>query len=221
MDEIEKLIEKYRMELIEFSKSCPCADSYGEAGGETDDNTELTEKAEDEASVPVSSEIIPVRNTADNISEENYTAPEFDSYEDFIKGNPQSGSLKFQIYAADMAFPVQSARVTVVLELKNESREIFDGLTDINGIIDSITLPAPDKDNSQSPQQSSALPYSSYTAYIEHPEFVRIKITNIPIFSGIKTIQNTEMVPLVGAGTEPARIEENDGEAFLRLKGDE
>lgn len=235
MDEIENIIEKYRRELIEFSKSSPYRESAAQtesdkesrrtaapAAAEADnciDKAETEDEAEDYI-IDNGQEFNGYTEAAEQ-PQEDYIAPKFDSYEDFIKANSGSGTLRFQVFAADRAFPIQSARVSVVLELKNGARELFDGLTDTNGIIDAVTLPAPEAEMSLSPSQSPVLPYSSYTAYIGHPEFVSEKIINIPVFSGIKSIQDVEMIPLVAVGGEPSQIEENEGESFIRLKGDD
>ena len=234
MDEFENLIEKYRRELVEFSKNSPPA---AEEAAECEDNEVLQpETGEDIPCVSVPDmEVIPERNEkeiytqtegdtspfSDEKTEDDRPVPKFSTYEDFIRSNPQTGSLRFQVYAANQAFPVPSARVTVVLELENETRELFDGLTDINGVIDDITLPAPDKNLSQSPSDTPALPYSSYTAVVEHPEFAGARFTDIPVFSGVKSVQGVELIPLVGVGNEPQMTDTQENGAFPRIKGAE
>lgn len=248
MDDFDNLIEKYRRELIELSKNNPIAEEStetstaseeeavsaasvniitndkienteeccSEAGNPTVETNEIKE-TESASTAPV--EVEPLTRVADNEQVSTYVAPQFADYDEFLKNNPQSGSLKVQVYAANQAFPIPNARVTVVLELLNGSREMFDGLTDINGIIDNIKLPAPDAEMSQAPSNTGVLPYSTYTTYIEHPDFVNEKFTNVPVFPGIKSIQGVELISRVNYGNQPESIVQNEGESFARLKG--
>lgn len=243
MDEFDKIIEKYRLELMEFSKSNPsptikcdkdCKDNTAETTTQEEPETitVVAEEGESEETIePVTEEtavienneamqvIAPVAEAVHSAENAEYRAPQFENYEDFIKNNPQRGSLKVQVFAAGQAFPIVNAKVAVVLELKNGTREMFSGLTDINGIADNISLPAPDVDMSQQPSVTPALPYASYTTYVEHPDFVDEVFTNVPVFAGIKSIQGVELIPRVNLGTQPNRIEQNEGESFTRLKG--
>ncbi len=243
MEEFDNIIEKYRRELLEFSKNNPMREEKcdGQCDSETNDAEQpefsavnAVSKTEsfdgfDAEDVQNNTETADARstvqntedNTANSIQSEEYKAPQFDNYDDFLRNNPQSGLLRVQVFAAGQAFPVVNARVVVVLELKNGSRQMFDGLTDINGIVDNIKLPAPSAEMSQSPTESPVLPYSSYTTYIEHPEFVNAEFINVPVFAGIKSIQSVELIPTVNVGNQPQIAELNEGESFTRLKGAE
>lgn len=232
MDEFDNMIEKYRRELMEFSKNNPtpaekCSaecnrktediESYNhETVIEEDESVRTDGKGAETISKSAQATAMPAKS---NMLTEDYKAPQFDSYADFISANPQNGLLRVQVFAAGQAFPIANARVTVALELKNESHQIFDGLTDINGIVDNIKLPAPSAEMSQTPSESAALPYSSYTTYVEHPDFVDAEFINVPVFAGIKSIQSVELIPNVNVGNQPQMAEINEGESFTRLKG--
>ncbi len=252
MDDFDNLIERYRRELMEFSKNNCSKPAVSEPKSNQKDNATQAEICTECKVIPVEKEqILPVNTqpkeeadfdempadipateteNAENVKVDysqaanensvgNATVPKFKNYEEFIRNNPQNGSLKVQVFAADHAFPVPSARVVVVLELQNGTREFFDGLTDINGIVDDIILPAPARENSQSPSESPALPYSSYTTYVEHPDFVDARYTDVPVFAGIKSIQGVELIPLVSVGNEPKFVETDESNSFERLKG--
>ncbi|MCQ2479326.1 MAG: hypothetical protein MJ120_01700 [Clostridia bacterium] len=249
MDDFDNLIERYRRELMEFSRnncSKPAADNNSVNETKPCKKEEMEEIFQERTAIPVVEEkgnAMPVNSetaieTAVDKAEEkslpqikdfetaskensvgNPSVPKFKNYEEFIKGNPQNGSLKVQVFAADHAFPVPNARVVVVLELQNGTKEFFDGLTDINGIVDDIILPAPARESSQAPSDSPALPYSSYTTYVEHPDFVEARYTDVPVFAGIKSIQGVELIPLVSVGNEPKYVETDEGDSFERLKG--
>ena len=150
-----------------------------------------------------------------------FPVPKFDSYDEFLKANPQSGTMRVQVYAAGQTFPIANADVTLFLELTNGRYDIFEGLTDINGVIDGIILPAPSREMSQSPSDTPVLPYSSYGLTVRHPDFADAVFTDIPVFSGIKSIQGVELVPLISDGREPAVTETDESDSFSRVKGAE
>ena len=65
------------------------------------------------------------------------------SYQDFIKNNPGKGNLKIRAYAASEALPVSGLRIVVSSTINNQKIIFFDGLTDSSGMINTISLPAP------------------------------------------------------------------------------
>lgn len=126
---------------------------------------------------------------------------------DFLVENSERGSLKIQAYAADQSFGIGSARVMVFVELPSGNIAVFDGLTDVDGITQTISLPAPPRSLSQSPAPNGArLPYSVYSIYVEHPDFVREVFTNVPVFSGVESIQPVRMLAKSAGLEEPAPI---------------
>lgn len=127
---------------------------------------------------------------------------------DFLAANTESGTLKVEAFASDRAFGIPSARVMVFLELPGGNAAVFDGLTDINGSTESIRLPAPPKSISQSPQTGAnpRLPYAVYSVYVEHPDYVRSVFTNVPVFSGIESIQPVRMLAKAAGLDEPEPI---------------
>lgn len=223
MDEFEKIVEKYRRELMEFSKSCGNNITDDAECEKNPPDKSAAESEESEEKGSVSDTAVPVQDSekTSNSDSAGYSVPRFSDYDDFIKNNSQSGVLRVQAFAAGRVFPVASAKITVALELRNETREMFEGLSDINGIIDNIPLPAPEREMSQTPSESAVLPYSSYTIYVEHPDFVSAVFRDVPVFSGTKSIQGVELIPLVSAGGEPSAVIEDESESFSRLKGDD
>ncbi len=127
---------------------------------------------------------------------------------DFLQANNESGTLKVETYASDRAFGVGSARVMIFLELPSGNVAVFDGITDIDGISDTVRLPAPPKSISQSPQSGDnpRLPYAIYSVYVEHPSYVRAVFTNVPVFSGIESVQPVRMLAKAEGLQEPEPI---------------
>ena len=50
------------------------------------------------------------------------------------------------------------------------------------------------------------MPYAVYTVYVEHPSFVRSIFSNVPVFSGVESIQPVEMLAKVEGLNEPEPI---------------
>ncbi len=127
---------------------------------------------------------------------------------DFLVANNESGTMRVQAFAADRSFGVGSARVMIFVELPSGNVAVFDGLTDIDGVTQSVRLPAPPRELSQSPQTgaNARLPYSVYSVYVEHPAFVRSVFTNVPVFSGIESIQPVRMLAKSTGMGEPEPI---------------
>ncbi len=245
--EMEKLMDKYKAEMLEFSRRNNMS-GYPDAVGGTDDarenamrealeNQETFERdrsdplpensPEREEAVPAQvnmsrEESVPVnenvsvnavqvlrencsRLPADATPEQRAKCREINT---FLQENNESGSLRVEAFAADRAFGVGSARVMVFLELPSGNVAVFDGLTDVDGQSDTIILPAPPRSLSQSPQNGSnpKLPYALYSVYVEHPSYVRAVFTNVPVFSGVESIQPVRMLAKAAGLPEPEPI---------------
>mgnify|MGYP004725087653 CR=1 FL=1 len=129
---------------------------------------------------------------------------------------PESlGALKVQVFMANRAYPVSSAHV--VITGKDNKKVYFDGYTNTNGIVGSLLLPAPKKVFSQSPQENP--PYAQYDITVFHPMFQKRQYLGVPVFSGVESIQNIQLLPL---GTDEADTDVTESEPNeLLMKGGE
>ena len=193
MHELEKMIEKYRQELVEFSKQNIAAD-------EDFFSEEKDGKAVQSIPVMANALRFPV-NAGEKEEIDTYA-----DYEDFQKKNPSKGSMKVQVTAGGQSYPVINAVVRVRIPLRTGDREIFSGYTDINGIVDNIVLPAPDSSISFDEENSTVPPFSVYEVTVTHPNFAKSEFFNVPVFADIKAIQPAQMVPLTETGEEPGTV---------------
>lgn len=129
---------------------------------------------------------------------------------------PESlGALKVQVFMANRAYPVSSAHV--VITGKDNKKVYFDGYTNTNGIVGSLLLPAPKKVFSQSPQENP--PYAQYDITVFHPMFQKRQYLGVPVFSGVESIQNIQLLPL---GTDESDTDVTESEPNeLLMKGGE
>lgn len=119
--------------------------------------------------------------------------PEPKTYEQFLQQNHKTGSLKIQAFTGDQAIPVSNVTVVISKKFGNNERVFYTAKTNEDGIIDGITLPAPDKNISMSP--SEELPYADYDIKANHPSFQDQSYPGIPIFDGVKSIQPIKLIP--------------------------
>lgn len=115
------------------------------------------------------------------------------SYEEFLEKNPKTGTLRVQASIAQRTFPVPGAQVMVDKKFLEGNRVFATGVTDENGILDGIVLPAPDKSLSDSP--TGKPPYALYDIHVTHPDFRKEVYSQVPVFDGIKSIQPVQFLP--------------------------
>ncbi len=249
--ELEKLMDKYKQEMLEFQRKNNLSGYSSTVNPEDERETRMDEALRNntpferdrsnplpdaEISVTEESEedipqTISVQAPVQDIALPGDTSPDIErnlrrncenlpdnatneqkarcrNINDFLATNTESGSLKVEAFASDRAFGIPSARVVVFLELPGGNVAVFDGLTDISGSTESIRLPAPPKSISQSPQTGAnpRLPYAVYSVYVEHPDYVRSVFTNVPVFSGIESIQPVRMLAKAAGLDEPEPI---------------
>lgn len=142
-------------------------------------------------------------------AEENYPRAENES-------EPQSlGALKVQVFMAGRAYPVSSANVIIT---GRDKKVYFDGFTDTNGAIERLLLPAPKKQFSQSPQVMP--PYAQYDIFVSHPRFQSRKYLGVPVFAGVESIQNIQLLPLGTDEVDNTDVTESEPNGLL-MKGGE
>lgn len=189
MRELEKMIEKYRQELVEFSRQKPIEDEY-------------ILKSEEQNVAPAMATAIPfIANVGAGEETEFYK-----SYEDFESKNPSKGSMRVQVTSGGRSYPIINAIVKVSVPLETGDREIFSGYTDINGVVDNIVLPAPNSSYSLDEQNTTVEPYAVYEVTVTHPDFAKSEFFNVPVFADIKAIQPARLVPLTETGGEPGTV---------------
>lgn len=125
------------------------------------------------------------------------------------------GSLILQVSEANGALPVKGAKVTIE---QKDGTVINEQKTNISGKTESIKLYAPLAEYSQSP--SGGVPYSTYNITVEKNGYYTREFLNIPVFSGIESIQSVVLEPL-GENALPNDMIITDEEFAEILSNDE
>lgn len=116
------------------------------------------------------------------------------SYDVFLNENPAQGMLKIQAFTARQTLPVPGAHIIVSKRIGDENHVFFEGTTDESGIIDGITLPAPERASSEKPFQPH--PFTLYDIHADHPAYRQKNLHYGAIFDGIKSIQPIDLFPI-------------------------
>ncbi len=194
MHNFEDIIEKYRRELIEFSRQNPVHTVYEDA------------EYREATAVMAQPEPAPTESTTQPQEPQTVITARvpFRNYEDFIDNNSSRGTLRVQVFSADQAFPVSDASVRVFVDLADGEREVFNGITDMDGIVDDISLPAPDSSLSFD-ENSTVAPFAVYGLRVNRPDYSSATFDGIPVFDSVKSIQPVELIPLSRSGGEPVQ----------------
>ena len=109
---------------------------------------------------------------------------------EFLTENSQTGVLRIQAYRAEQALPLPNVKITVSKVLDGQPQVFFQGVTDVSGVLDGITLPAPPRLESQEPGQQD--PYATYLLRAELVSFQTMEVP-VDVFQGIKTVQPVQL----------------------------
>lgn len=112
------------------------------------------------------------------------------------------GYILANVRAGDESSPVEGATVAVTAVVDGQRMILASGLTDENGTTRRLEVPVPDAVHSQAPD-SAIRPYSLYDVTVTAEGYFNARSVDVPVFSGITSIQNFNMIP-VPVMTEPS-----------------
>ncbi len=222
MEQFDEQIEQYKKELMRYAKengTVYASDGGFETANETENEPSAVQTEPPEITVSEEKELWkqykknrpmppeyegedrpePIERSMLNEQPNNELTPgsetSYKSFENFVEENPAKGMLRVQVFAAQQAFPIINAKVEVEKELEDGAHLFSEAYTDINGIVENITLPTKEKSLSQSP--GGTIPYTTYTVRVTHPHFAPLTFCQVPIFDAIESLQPVAMTPAV------------------------
>lgn len=131
----------------------------------------------------------------------NFPEPVYDTLGDFEERNTGRGTMAFRIYTAREALPVVGAEVVISKIIGGKPYVFSTVTTDLSGQTAPLSLPAPEKSLSLD-SGNKIQPFSLYDAVIRKKGYAVVKITGIPVFDEVNSVQRTAMVPAEGDMTE-------------------
>ena len=202
MHNFEDMIEKYKRDLLEFSKQNVV-------------HTDAYEEPQRQTANVMAQPVSPTQPDEANAPEAVITGRvPFADYDEFIANNQSEGFLRVQVFAANGSFPVSNATVRVYIQLDDGEREVFSGITDVDGIADGIRLPAPDSSVSFD-ENSTVAPYAVYKLRVERQGYAPAYFDGIPVFDSIKSIQPVGLVPLSADSSDDATVVPQEPETLF------
>ncbi len=118
----------------------------------------------------------------------------FSTASDTFFPETDAGFLRVRAETANGSLPVSEATVIISASRDGAENVISFQLTDKSGLTPSISLPAPPKADSQSPD--SRLPFSDYNVTVRHPMYYTENIRDAQVFGGETTYLSAELTPL-------------------------
>ena len=115
------------------------------------------------------------------------------AYQEFLRNNPATSTLKIRASAASQALPVSGVNVVVSKEIGNNNIIFFSGSTDESGMINNIVLPAP-KANQNDEVAPTLINYKVKATYA--PDNLN-KEYNVTLYGGTSAIQYIFLSPNV------------------------
>ena len=126
---------------------------------------------------------------------------------------PEKGRLSANVTSVANIYPVRGARVTVFTGSPDSMTVLDSAVTDESGKTRVFLLVAPPKSLSMT-SGAPALPYTLYNLLISADGFLDNIHLNIPVFSGIASVQRSDMLPKAVAGGRTDPIIFNEFSSF-------
>ena len=105
---------------------------------------------------------------------------------------PNTGSIQVYAYTSLARYPLQNVAIAVTT---TDGTALAMRLTDRNGRIEPISLPVPQKSESQSPDPPE-VPFTTVNLYAHLQGYEQVEAENLQVFADTTTIQDLEMIPL-------------------------
>lgn len=108
----------------------------------------------------------------------------------------EQGTLNVQVTTSRAQLPVEGATVVITTPVEGGKHDlVFVAHTDESGRSGPILLRTPlTADGGQTP--GGGTPFSMYSLWVEHPEYMLAFIENFQVFPGVESIQQISLVPL-------------------------
>ena len=111
------------------------------------------------------------------------------------------GQLIAIVTAVRSLYPVKGAKVTIFTGTEDSKNIIATAYTDQSGRTEAFILPTPSKQLSLN-SNNTQIPYSLYNMLVEAEGYVDTLHLNIPVFSGVTSLQRSILMLLETAGED-------------------
>ncbi len=115
------------------------------------------------------------------------------SYSRFVADNSDTGVLRVQASAGGQSIPLSNVNITVYRDFSDGRHVFYQVTTNSDGVADGMILPAPARINSVEGNGQS--PFADYTVSADREGLRPLTVENVPIFSGVRSIQPINLSP--------------------------
>lgn len=119
------------------------------------------------------------------------------------------GGLTVNVTTLRRLYPVKGALVTVFTGEPDSMQIIEIDTTDESGQTGMFRLKTPAKSESQQVNNNGEIPYANYNVSVRSDGYVEQIAMNVPVFSGVVSVQGVDLTPISAAGkhTSPQIIQ--------------
>lgn len=123
-----------------------------------------------------------------------------------------TGGIQVNVTTIDRLYPVKNALVTVFTGSRDNMTTLDSDMTDESGKSKLFTLKTPLSAESQQADNGGERPYATYNVSVKSDGYVEKIAMNVPVFSGVVSVQGIDLLPITAAGgrTAPQIIDENN-----------
>ncbi len=166
---------------------------------------ELLEMYRANATVPTQS-TVPIEPTQAPYEAPPKTQPLPNIFED------GTGGIVVNVTTLGRLYPVKNALITVFTGEPNNMTVVETDITDESGKTGLFNLKTPPAAESQQAENGGARPYAIYNISVRSDGYVEQIAMNVPVFSGIISVQSIDLLPVAAAGqnTSPQIIQEGN-----------
>lgn len=111
-----------------------------------------------------------------------------------------TGGIQVNVTTLDRIYPVKGALVTIFTGWQGETQLVDSAVTDESGKSKVFRLETPVSSESQQSKAGGEAPYSSYNISVKSDGYVEKIALNVPVFSGVISVQNMDLLPITAAG---------------------
>lgn len=104
------------------------------------------------------------------------------------------GTLVVNAFTAGGALPVSGTVVRIIGTDEENKLTEYSIITDVDGVTERISLPAPSRELSQTPGAAEQS-YALYNIEISAPGYYTKRVFDVAVFEGTETLQRVNMIP--------------------------
>lgn len=115
-----------------------------------------------------------------------------------------TGGMQVNVTTLGRLYPVKDALVTVFTGDGQNKTVIETAITDESGKSGVFNLKTPSASESQQADDGGVIPYASYNVSVRSDGYVEQIAMNVPVFSGVISVQGVDLLPISAAGKNTA-----------------